>query len=176
MAGLLDDLRGFFSREAGQQRREWLNSQGASVEQFVPPELRGLLGFAAEMTPSATLDRAAQAGGQMMAPGQTPMQRVGNAGRMLSETAGVAAPVMVAGRAGMSGAQALEESLLGFSMAGQGAADAGRRFVADEAGSVDLWHPISGVKLDRPLNEMSFSVDPTGTLQDARTFNPEDLQ
>jgi hypothetical protein len=113
--GVLD----FFSREAGQQRRAALDEFGRDIGYYVPPELRGLLGFVAEMTPTATIDRAAQAGGQMMAPGKTPMERVGAAGRMLSETAGVAAPAMVAGKAAMPAAQALQEGFLGFSVGGK---------------------------------------------------------
>jgi hypothetical protein len=93
----------------------------------VPPELRGILGFMAEMTPTASLERASQASSEMLAPDRTAMERLGSAGQMLSETAGVAAPMMVAGRAAMPAAQALQEGLLGFSMA---ADDVGRR-VAD---------------------------------------------
>ena len=107
MDGLLD----FFSREAGQRRRAALDEFGRDVGYYVPPELRGLLNFAAEMTPSATIDRAAQAGMEMTAPDRTPMERVGSAGRMLSETAGVAAPLAVAGRAAVPSAQALQEGL-----------------------------------------------------------------
>jgi len=121
MAGILD----FFSPD-GQIRRAALDQLGRSAEYYVPPELRQLLGFAAEMSPTAANDRAAQAGGRMMAPGRTPMQRVGDLGGMLSETAGVAAPMAVAGRAGMPVAQAVQEGLLGFSM---GADDVGRKFV-----------------------------------------------
>jgi GNAT superfamily N-acetyltransferase len=62
----------------------------------------------------------------MLAPDRTVGQRVGDLGAMLSETAGVVAPAMVAGRAAMPVAQAVQEGLLGFSM---GADDMGRRFV-----------------------------------------------
>ena len=87
---------------------------GRDVGYYVPPNLRGLLGFTAEMTPSATLDRASQKSSRMLAPNRTPVQRVGDLGGMLSETASIAAPAMVAGRAGMPAAQALQEALLGF--------------------------------------------------------------
>ena len=112
--------------EGGQERRQWLDDLGRRAEYYVPPELRNILGFAAEMTPTAAIDRAAQAGGEMLAPGRTPMQRLGSAGQMLSETASVVAPAMVANRAAMPAAQAIQESLLGASMA---ADDVGRRFV-----------------------------------------------
>src|SRR6056297_1716578 len=123
---LWDSITEFLSPEAEQRRREALDDFGRDVGYYVPPEMRGLLGFAAEMTPSATIDRAAQAGGEMLAPGRTPTQRLGSAGDMLSETAGVAAPMAVATRAGMPVAQAVQEGLLGVSMA---ADDMGRRVI-----------------------------------------------
>tara|TARA_R110000764_G_scaffold20951_2_gene53350 strand:- start:1929 stop:3626 length:1698 start_codon:yes stop_codon:yes gene_type:complete len=110
--GILD----FFSNEARQQRGAAMDQFGRDVGYYVPPELRGLLGFAAEMTPSATLDRASQKSSRMLAPGRTPMQRVGDFGEMLSETAGVVAPVVVAGRAGLPVADAVQEAYLGFSV------------------------------------------------------------
>ena len=122
MASLLDAILGM----SGQERTEALRLLGRDLEYYVPPELRGILGFAAEMTPTATLERAAQAGGEMLAPDRTAMERLGSAGQMLSETAGVAAPMMVAGRAAMPAAQAIQEGLLGFSVA---ADDVGRRVI-----------------------------------------------
>ena len=122
MAGLLDAILGM----SGQERTEALRQLGRDLEYYVPPELRGILGFAAEMTPSETLSRAGASGREMLAPERTAMERLGSAGQMLSETAGVAAPMMVAGRAAMPAAQALQEGLLGFSVA---ADDVGRRVV-----------------------------------------------
>jgi hypothetical protein len=131
--------------EGGQERRQWLDNLGRKAEYYVPPEMRNLLGFAAEMTPTATLDRAAQAGGEMMAPGRTPMERLGSAGQMLSETAGVAAPMMVANRAAMPAAEALQDAFMGFSV---GADDVGRRFVErmNQPGPVPTMYsnPIGG--------------------------------
>ena len=112
MVNLLDRILG----STGQERTAALRDLGRRAEYYVPPELRGILGFAAEMTPSETLNRAAVAGGEMLAPGRTPMQRVGSAGRMLSETAAVAAPAAVAGRAAMPAAQAVQEAFMGFSV------------------------------------------------------------
>jgi hypothetical protein len=65
---------------------------------------------------------------------RTAMQRVGDFGTMASEIAGVVAPAAVAGRAGLPAAQALQESILGFSASPQ--AVAARNFAADEAGAV----------------------------------------
>lgn len=121
--GILENIADFLSKEAGQRRTQALNE---GLAYYVPPELRQKLGLLAEMTPTATIERAGQAGERMMAPDRTAAQRVGDLGAMLSETAGVVAPAMVANRAAMPVAQAVQEGLLGFSM---GADDMGRRFV-----------------------------------------------
>ena len=109
--GILD----FFSREAGQRRRAALDDFGRDLGYYVPPELRSRLGLLASMNPVEGVSRSMQASERMTAPGRTPMQRVGDAGEMLSEVAGVVAPVAVAGRAGIPAAQAMQEALLGFS-------------------------------------------------------------
>lgn len=121
--GILENITDFLSKEAGQRRTQALNE---GLAYYVPPELRQKLGLLAEMTPTATAQRAGQAGERMMAPDRTAAQRVGDLGAMLSETAGVVAPAMVANRVAMPVAQAVQEGLLGFSM---GAGDMGRRFV-----------------------------------------------
>ena len=123
MASIWDAISDFLSKEAGQRRTQALNE---GLAYYVPPELRQKLGLLAEMTPTATAQRAGQAGERMLAPDRTVGQRVGDLGAMLSETAGVVAPAVVAGRAAMPVAQAVQEGLLGFSM---GADDMGRRFV-----------------------------------------------
>ena len=116
----------FFTADAGQRRRAALDEFGRDIGYYVPPELRNLLGFAAEMTPTATLERAGQASQRMLDADRTAMERVGDLGTMLSETAGVAAPIMVANRAAMPIADAVQEGLLGFSVSAQ---DAGRAVV-----------------------------------------------
>jgi predicted GNAT family acetyltransferase len=123
---LWDSITEFLSPEAGQRRRAALDEFGRDIGYYVPPEMRGLLGFAAEMTPTASLERAGQASERMFDADRTAMERAGDLGAMLSETAGVAAPMMVAPRAGMTAAQAVQEGLLGASVA---ADDVGRRFV-----------------------------------------------
>lgn len=154
---LLDRILG----STGQERTAALRDLGRRAEYYVPPELRGILGFAAEMTPSETLNRAAVAGGEMLAPGRTPMQRVGSAGRMLSETAGVAAPIAAGPRAGMTAAQSLQEGLLGFSMA---ADDAGRRFVErmNQPGPVPTMYsnPVGRGAGDAPIGIRAFHGSP----------------
>lgn len=158
MVGILD----FFSNEAGQRRRAALDEFGRDIGYYVPPELRGLLGFLAEATPTASLERAGQASERMVAPDRTGMQRVGDLGAMLSETAGVAAPVMVATRAGMPAAQALQESLMGLSM---GAQDTGRAIVdrLNQPGPVPtmysnpLFGPTGTPQTRGLLNELDFA-------------------
>lgn len=168
MVNLLDRILG----STGQERTAALRDLGRRAEYYVPPELRGILGFAAEMTPSETLNRAAVAGGEMLAPGRTPMQRVGSAGRMLSETAGVAAPIAVGPRAGMTAAQSLQEGLLGFSMA---ADDAGRRFVErmTQPGPVPTMYSNPVGRADKPMTV--FHGGPTKVTSPRATVDPEGL-
>jgi hypothetical protein len=167
MAGILD----FFSDEAGQRRRASLDELGRDIGYYVPPELRGILGLVAEMTPTATMDRAGTAAREMASPGLTPMARVGAAGTMLSETAGMAAPLMVAGRAAMPAAQALEEALLGVSM---GADDVARQFVTDESGALRLIQPRTAGERFIMRGDAYFNpADPTaGRRRDPAMFSP----
>jgi len=146
MAGLLD----FFSPEAGQRRTAALGGLVDRAEYYVPPELRSILGFAGEMSPVAGLQRAGQASERMLDPSRTGGQRFGDLGEMLSETAGVAAPMAVAGRAGMPIAQAMQEGLLGFSA---GADDVGRRVLdrLNQPGPVPTMYsnPLGGAKPEK---------------------------
>lgn len=159
--GILD----FFSDEAGQRRRAALDEFGRDVGYYVPPNLRGLLGFAAEMTPSATLDRASQKSSSMLAPNRTPMQRVGDLGGMLSETSAIAAPVAVAGRAGMKGAQALQEAYLGASFAPTTAGQAaGQAYMVG-----DMLRRSPGY--EAPTGRPSSVKMPSGDSFDARPIN-----
>lgn len=165
MAGLLD----FFSPEAGQRRTAALGGLVDRAEYYVPPELRSILGFAGEMSPVAGLQRAGQASERMLDPSRTGGQRFGDLGEMLSETAGVAAPMAVAGRAGMPIAQAMQEGLLGFSA---GADDVGRRVLdrLNQPGPVPTMYsnPLGGAKpktsaaeLRRQANIQRFGYDPS---------------
>lgn len=123
---MADGIFDFFSREAGQARRRRLGELGAGAMYYVPPELRGLIEMLGEANPVSGVGRAGQAAQELVAPGVAPLDRVGAGGRMLSEMAGVAAPAMVASRAAMPAAQAIQEGLLGFSA---GAQDVGRAVV-----------------------------------------------
>jgi hypothetical protein len=101
-----------------------MNDLSKSIEHYIPPELRPLAGFLADSTPTATVGRAGQSAANMVAPDRSPMQRFGDLGGMLSETAGVVGPAAVAKRAGMPAAQAVQESLLGASSAPRAAGQA----------------------------------------------------
>ena len=134
--GILD----FLSREAGQRRRRALEEAAARAGRYIPPNLRPLSGFLADMTPTASLERAGQSSQRMLSPNRTPSQRVGDLGAMLSDTAAVAAPALVAGRAAMPAAQALQEGLLGVSVPARAAGGAGGH-ILDETASPALPKP-----------------------------------
>ena len=140
---MADGLLDFFSREAGQRRRRGLED---AITYYVPPELRGWLGMAAEMNPVVSTERAGQDAQVLFAPDMALMDRLAAGGRMASNMAGVVAPAMVAGRAAMPAAQALEEGLLGFSTSPQAAALAD--FAMDESGAVKI--PGTGRGTDLP--------------------------
>lgn len=155
----MEPLLNFFSQEAGQRRRAALDEFGRDIGYYVPPELRGLLGFAAGMTPTATLERAGQAAQRAADPSRTNMQRIGDVGAMLSETAGVAAPMVVAGRAAMPAAQAIQEGLLGFSTSAQGVSGA----IDDMPPSIRAYH-------GSPHEFDTFSSQAIGTGEGAQAY------
>jgi hypothetical protein len=106
--GLLDLL--MQARESGRGARADLEN---SINYYIPPELRGLLGLAAEANPVVSMERAGQDSQQLFAPDQTLMDRLAAGGRMASNMASVLAP-MAAGRAvGMPAVRAAQEGLLG---------------------------------------------------------------
>jgi len=123
---MADGIFDFFGPEAGQARRRRLSELGADAMYYIPPELRGLIEMLGEANPVSGVGRAGQAAQELVAPGVAPLDRVGAGGRMLSEMAGVVAPAMVASRAAMPAAQAIQEGLMGFSA---GAQDVGRAVV-----------------------------------------------
>ncbi len=132
MAGLLDLL--MQARESGRGARADLEN---SINYYIPPELRGLLGLAAEANPVVSMERAGQDAQQLFAPDQALMDRMAAAGDMASNMAGVLAP-MAAGRAvGMPAVRALEEGLLGMSMTPE--ATALRQFAVRDDGGFTLY-------------------------------------
>ena len=148
---------GFFSREAGQNRRAWLDE---TVNYFTPPELRGPLGLLNEANPVTSMERASTASQTMLAPETSGWGRVAAGGDMLSNMAGVVAPAMVAGKAGMPAVNAIEEGLLGWA---PGMPAAAGNFVADEFGGLRLYH-------GSPHDFDKFSMDKIGTGEGAQAY------
>ena len=148
---------GFFSREAGQKRRAWLDE---TVNYFTPPELRGPLGLINEANPVTSMERASTASQTMLAPETSGWGRVAAGGDMLSNMAGIVAPAMVAGKAGMPAVNAIEEGLLGWA---PGMPAAAGNFVADEFGGMKLYH-------GSPHDFDKFSMDKIGTGEGAQAY------
>lgn len=135
---MADGLLDFFSPAAGQRRRRGLED---AITYYIPPELRSLLGFVAEATPTRAAELSGQAAGRMVQPGLSGWERMAAAGDTLSNMAGVVAP-MAAGRAvGMPAAQLVEEALTGVSMSPQAAGL--MDFATDESGALALPRALS---------------------------------
>lgn len=148
---------GFFSREAGQNRRAWLDE---TVNYFTPPELRGPLGLLNEANPVTSMERASTASQTMLAPETSGWGRVAAGGDMLSNMAGVVAPAMVASKAGLPAVNAIEEGLLGWA---PGMPAAAGNFMADEFGGLRLYH-------GSPHDFDKFSMDKIGTGEGAQAY------
>jgi len=87
------NLLEFFSREAGQKRRRWLDETvGDAIEYFVPPNLRPAAEFIAEANPVQAMGNAMSAGGVVFDPDQTREARLRAAGDMGLEMAMSLAP------------------------------------------------------------------------------------
>jgi hypothetical protein len=129
-------LADFFSAEAGQKRRRWLEE---SLGYYVPPELEAPLTLANMLNPVANIEDASRASQTMLAPDTSGWGRVAAAGDMATNIAAVAGPAAVAKAAGMPAYQAVEEGLLGMSSVPR---EEAARFMADEFGGVPV--PFSG--------------------------------
>jgi hypothetical protein len=130
-------LSSFFSPEAGQARRAWLDRQTNALMYYVPPEMRPQLDAIAGMTPVAAYGDSVAASRRMMADGATPYQRGQAAGDMAAGVLGIVAPGYIAGRAGAPLANALGEVVMGYSA---GPRNALADFGAAEDGGIRLWH------------------------------------
>ena len=137
--GILD----YFTPEARRGNRQALEGL---LMQFIPPEMRPQLNLLAELNPVVSMERAGQDAQQLFAPDQTLMDRLAAGGRMASNMAGVVAPAMVAGRAGVPVANAVQDVLTGYSPMVQ-------PFMADEFGGFRLYqgspHNFSAERLVR---------------------------
>ena len=108
------DILDFFSRQAGQDRSRRLNK---AISKFIPPNLRPLGNFLGEMSPTSQLQSSSEGLLKAAERDASLSDRVGGVGQFLSGAAGVAAPMLLAPRAGMSASEAIQEGLLGASMA-----------------------------------------------------------
>ena len=155
--GILEFLQG------GQQRRASLDRSVAGLlSQYLGPTgIPQRLGLLAEANPVLSIERAGQAAQRVADPSQSGWGRVAATGDMLSNMAGVVAPVMAARSAGMPAVQAMEEALLGMSQrpASVGLLD----FAGDESGALRLFH-------GSPYDFDRFSMDKIGTGEGAQAY------
>ena len=122
----------FFSKEAGQQRRKWLDETvGGAVEYITPPNLRPAVGFAAQMNPIQGMGDAMQAGGVVFDPEQTTEARKRAAVDMGIEVAMALTPAALAARGYLTPVQGVMEGLLGGSPAQQQIAQDAANLVSD---------------------------------------------
>lgn len=101
---------GFFSKEAGQARRQALNE---AISSFIPPGLRPAAEAIGSMTPIAGLERSGQAAQQAFDPSLSAGQRAASGATAVAEALGVAAPLALAGRAAVPATQIAREVLTG---------------------------------------------------------------
>lgn len=127
----------FFSQEAGQARRKWLDEQTAGLMTYFPPELRPWLDVAASMTPVAAYGDSVEASRRMLADGATAYDRGKAAGDMAAGVLGIVAPMAMAGKAGAPLADAVTEGLMNYSA---GPRNALADFAQAEDGGIRLWH------------------------------------
>jgi len=106
----------FINSEARRTRGQRI---GEAIGHYIPPNLRPLAQFIAEGSPTATNERAGRAFSRAVAPDRTLLQRVGDIGEGLSETATIAAPLVASGPAGVRAVDAFQDSLLGTQIAAQ---------------------------------------------------------
>lgn len=108
----MSTLSEFISRRRGAERRQRLNEL---LNYYIPPNLRPAANFAGSLTPQSSYEGAVLGFEEALTPGASVSQRVGGIGKGLSGTAGIAAPLAVAKKAGMPAAQAAQEAFQGFS-------------------------------------------------------------
>lgn len=123
------NLLDFFSREAGQQRRKWLDETvGGAIEYITPPNLRPAVNLAAQMNPIQGMGDAMQAGEVLFSPEATADARKRAALDMGIEIAMAATPAALAKMGYMAAPQALAET---FAMSGDALAEKGRGLLSD---------------------------------------------
>jgi len=123
----------YFTPEAGQARRQWLEGQADGLLTYVPPELRPWLGIANELNPVTSMERAGSSARRVADPSLSGWERMAAVGDTASNMAAVVAPMVAGAKGAVPAVQAAEDALMGWSTA---AGVPG--FIADEAGNLRL--------------------------------------
>jgi len=128
-------IRDFFSREAGQRRRQLLDEYiGDNIEQFIPPNLRALAGFVAEANPVAGMQDAVTSSRVVFDPEQTREARLRAAADMGMEMAFAVSPAVLARMGYLTPVAGAMESLLGGSPTTEAIKEEAGKRVADATG------------------------------------------
>lgn len=105
-----------FSRDPA-ERSAWLAQQDEALRYFIPPELRPIADFAAEMGPVQAHRRAEAAARGLLAPGATPSERLMSGADLALETTGiVAAPAVLGSFLRRPASEVSQELLMGLSV------------------------------------------------------------
>jgi hypothetical protein len=125
--GAVDEDEPSFFSLSGQERRRALDALDEKIGEGLryylgPTPIPQLLGFAAEMTPTRSIERASEASQRMLQPGLTPLQRAAAGAEMLGEVAAVGAPIAMGARGAMPMAEAAQEAFMGLSVPARAAA------------------------------------------------------
>lgn len=132
----------FFSRDAGQARRNALQNALAGLTDYIPPELRPWLGVANELNPVTSLERAGTNALAVADPNVQGWDKVAAVGDTVSNMANALAPVVMGSGGAVPAANAVEEALMGWS-ASSPMAYAARDFVTDEFGGVGFGDEVA---------------------------------
>jgi len=128
-------IRDFFSREAGQRRRQFLTELiDDNVEQFIPPNLRALAGFVTEANPIRGMGNAIQSSRVVFDPEQTREARLRAAADMGMEMAFAVSPAVLARMGYLTPVAGAMESLLGGSPTTEAIKEQAGRTAADATG------------------------------------------
>ena len=124
---------------------------GEAIGEYIPPNLRPLAEFIAGNSPTAVNQRAGAAFSRAAAPDRTISQRIGDVGEGLSETASIAAPMAVTAKLGKPAVDALQEGLLGTTIATK---EAGRTIAerANQRGPVPTMYSNPVMRAAGPMD------------------------
>jgi len=160
--GIMD----FFSQEAGQGRRKWLDGQ----TQDVLEALQFYAGPSVDVESTAgllSMFNPVQDVGEAMRDTRDG-DYIGAAANTLSALAPVGAYKLAGAGATDDIANVLQDTLMGFGMKAEGAADAGRRFAADEFGGAGPGKQGIRAYHGSPHSFDRFSMDAIGTGEGAQ--------